>query len=112
MEYTYQDLLRETQQRKLKAQREIKAALKSKTGFLVKAELDRNPGMIAYLWLAQGFCEKLAEHVGEWTADEHGNFKNDDYEAREIGEIYMAYEDSRSDLYELLPTEARLFDDF
>lgn len=30
-------------------------------------------------------------------------------EAREIGEIYMAYEDGDSDLYSYLPIEAQLF---
>ena len=32
-------------------------------------------------------------------------------EAHEIVEIYMAYEDDDPELYELLPLEARLFDE-
>lgn len=31
-------------------------------------------------------------------------------EAREIGDIYMAYEDGDSDIYNLLPIEAKLFE--
>ena len=111
MSYTYADLLRETEQKKIKAQRELKTALKGNAGFLVKAEMERNPGMVAWLWLAKEFCEKLAEHIDEWVDDGNGGFDNGNYEAREIGEIYMAYyDDDRSGLYELLPTEARLFD--
>jgi len=106
-EYTYQDLLQETQQKKVKAQKELKAALKGPAGFLCKAEIERKPGTVAWLWLAKDFCEKLAEHVDDWMTDDPW-----DMESREIENIYMAYEDGDSDLYEYLPTEARLFDDW
>ena len=105
---TYEELLRITAERKEKAQRELAEALRGPAGFLCKAEIERKPGTVAWLWLAQGFCETLADHVDEWI--EAAGI--DSYEAREIGDIYMAYEDDRSDLYELLPTEARLFDDW
>ena len=109
MAYTYDDLLRETAKKKREVLKQFNKALNGPTGFLMKAEIERDPGMVAWLWLAKDFCEKLAQHVGEWTTDENGDFKNDDYEAREIGEIYMAYEDSDPDLYDLLPVEAQLF---
>lgn len=102
---TYQDLLRETAAKKKEAIKDINKAVRS--SFLAKAELERNPGMVAWLWLAQEFCEKLAEHVEEFIEQE-GDI--DSYTAREIGAIYMAYEDDDPDLYELLPTEAKLFD--
>ena len=107
MSYTYSDLLRETQEQKIKAQKELKNALGGKAGFLVKAEIERKPGTVAWLWLAKDFCEKLAENVGNWISDDPW-----DIESREIGQIYMAYEDGDSDLYEYLPTEARLFDNW
>lgn len=107
--YTYQDLLRETEQKKKKVLKELNTALNGKAGFLVKAEIERSPGKVAWLWLAKEFCEKLAEHVSEWTTDENGNFDTWNSEANEIGRIYMAYEDDDPDLYELLPIEAQLF---
>ena len=102
--YTYEDLLRETEQKKRKAIKELNAALRGDAGFLVKAEIERNPGMVAWLWLAKDFCEAVAEHIGEWMSDDPW-----DYQSRELADIYMAYEDSREDLYELLPVEAQLF---
>lgn len=105
---TYQELLDKTMERKKKAVRELNQALNGKAGFLVKAEIERNPGMVAWLWLAKGFCEELAEHVEEFM-EQTGDI--DSLEAREIGTIYMMYEDSDSDLYDYLPTEARLFDE-
>ena len=111
MSYTYNDLLRETAEKKKKAIAQINKALSGKAGFLAKAELERNPGNVAWLWLAKEFCEKLEEHVSEWTSDENGNFKSGDSEAEEIGRIYMAYYDGDPDLYELLPVEAQLFEE-
>ena len=110
MAYTYQDLLRETEEKKRKIWSDFEKALKGPAGFLAKAEIERNPGSVAYYWLAKEFCEILSDHVDEWTTDENGNFDNWSCEAREIGEIYMAYEDGNPDLYDYLPTEARLFD--
>ena len=108
--YTYDDLLRETEQAKIAWWKQTNKALQGPAGFLVKAEIEKDPGRVAYVFLAREFCEKLAEHVGEWTTSENGDFDPWDMQAREIGDIYMAYEDGSSDLYDLLPTEARLFD--
>lgn len=103
---TYEDLLRSTEEKKQSAIKQLNNSLKGPAGFLVKAEIERNPGSVAWLWLAKEFCETLAEHVEEFMEQAGGV---DTYEAREIGDIYMAYEDGRSDLYELLPVEAQLF---
>lgn len=103
---TYEELLKKTAQRKQKAVRELNQALRGNTGWLVKAEIERDPGTVAWLWLAKDFCEELAEHVGEFIEE----FGLDTPDSREISDIYMAYEDGRDDLYDLLPTEARLFD--
>lgn len=103
---TYQDLLVKTAKRKEQARKELSAALGGKGGFLVKAEIERKPGSVAWLWLAKEFCEELAEHVGEWISDDPW-----DFESKEIGDIHMAYEDNDPDLYDLLPVEAQLFTD-
>lgn len=104
--FTYEDLLKDTAQKKIKARREINKALQGKAGFLVKAEIERNPGMVAYLWLAKEFCETLAEHIGEWMNDDPW-----DFQTHEIFDIYTAYENDDPDLYDLLPVEAQLFTD-
>ena len=101
---TYQDLLAKTEQRKREAIQQINAAMSGKAGFLCRAELERNPGAVAWLWLAKGFCEELAEHIGEWVSNDPW-----DMESREIADIYMAYEDGAADLYDYLPVEAQLF---
>lgn len=103
---TYEELLHTTAEKKKAAIRQINAALKGPAGFLVKAEIERDPGSVAYHWLAREFCETLAEHVEEFM-DAAGGV--DSLEAREIGDIYMAYEDSDPGLYDLLPVEAQLF---
>lgn len=100
---TYEELLKETAARKRKILLDLNAALKGPAGFLVEAEIKRSPGKAAWFILAKDFCEKLAEHVDEFMDE-------DEDTARETMEIYMAYEDDDEDLYELLPTEARLFD--
>lgn len=105
MKYTYEDLLRETQKRKTDALRELNAAVKGRAGWLAAAEIKRGPGTVAWLWLAKDFCSTLAEHVGEWLE----YYGIDSPEAREIGDIYMAYEDDDPRLYDLLPVEAQLF---
>lgn len=103
---TYQELLQQSAQKKRAAIRELGQALKGPCGFLVKAEIERDPGAVAYHYLARWFCETLAEHVAEFI-DQTGDI--DSCEAREIGDIYIAYEDSDPDLYDLLPVEAQLF---
>lgn len=106
---TYDELLEITEKRKQKALRDLKDALKGPGGFLVKAELERKPGTVAWLWLADDFCKTLAEHIEEFI-DQAGGVDSPD--AREIGDIYMAYEDGRSeDLWDLLPIEAKLFEE-
>lgn len=102
---TYEDLLRSTAEKKKQAIRELNDALKGPAGFLVKAEIEKDAGMVAWLWLAKDFCETLADHVSEWI-DAYGI---NSPEAYEIGDIYTAYEDSDPRLYELLPVEAQLF---
>lgn len=99
---TYNDLLQETAEKKRKALAELNAALKSEAGFLVKSEIKRDPGGVAWAYLAREFCEKLAEHIDEFMDEGEGT-------AQEVSEIYMAYEDGGENLYELLPLEARLF---
>ena len=103
---TYEDLLQTTAEKKKTAIRQINQALKGPAGFLVKAEIEKNPGSVAYHWLAREFCETLAAHVEE-LIEKTGDV--DSLEAREIVAIYMAYEDSDPDLYDLLPLEAQLF---
>ncbi len=100
---TYDELLKETAEKKRKAIAEINAALKGPCGFLVKAEIEKDPGKVAWHYLAREFCEKLAEHVDEFMEE-------DEDVAREVGDIYMAYEDRDSDLYSYLPIEAQLFE--
>ena len=100
----YAELLEETRKRKYKAIRELNAALKGPMGFLVKAEIERKPGVVAWHYLAKEFVEQLAEHIDEFIAE------GDDV-AGEVQEIYMAYEDGDSNLYDLLPVEAQLFEE-
>ena len=104
---TYNELLSETAKKKQLALKDINAALNGSGGWLMKHELKNKAGSIAWLYLAKEFCETLAEHVGEFL-EQTGDINS--IEAREIGDIYMAYEDDDPDLYNLLPTEARLFD--
>lgn len=100
---TYDELLKETATKKREAIAEINTALKGPCGFLIKAEIEKAPGKVAWHYLAREFCEKLAEHIDEFMQE------GDDV-AREAGEIYMAYEDGDSDLYNYLPVEAQLFE--
>ena len=103
---TYNELLRETAEKKRKAIAEINSALKGPCGFLVKAEIEKDPGKVAWHYLAREFCETLAEHVDEFIEQAGGV---NTFEAREIGDIYMAYEDGDKDIYSYLPVEAQLF---
>lgn len=103
---TYADLLKETAIKKAEAIKEINTALNGTCGFLVKAEIEKKPGAVAWHRLAKEFCETLAEHIDEFI-DQAGGVNTE--EAHEIGNIYMAYEDDDPDLYNLLPVEAQLF---
>ena len=100
---TYEELLKETATRKRGILADLDTALKGPVGFLVEAEIKKDPGKAAWFILAKDFCEKLAEHID-------GFMDEDESTAQEAMEIYMAYEDGDECLYELLPTEARLFD--
>ncbi len=100
---TYADLLKETAAKKRKAITEINAALKGPCGFLVKAEIEKDPSKVAWHYLAREFCEQLAEHIDEFMEE-------DEDVAREAGNIYMAYEDEDKDIYSYLPVEAQLFE--
>ena len=104
---TYNELLAETATKKRDAIAELNAALKGPCGFLIKAEIEKDPGKVAWSYLARDFCEKLADHIDEFIEQAGGVYA---IEAREIGDIYMAYEDGRSDLYDHLPVEAQLFE--
>lgn len=104
---TYQELLEATAVKKQDAIRKLNDSLSGDLGWLVRAEIEKDPGTIAWAMLAEDFCKTLAEHVSEFI-DEYGM---DSPEAREIGDIYMAYEDGRSDLYDMLPYEAQLFEE-
>lgn len=105
---TYHELLKTTAEKKRAALGVIRKGMKGPCGFLVEQEIKKNPGSIAWILLAKEFCETLAENVDDFiaqTGDVNG------LEAYEIAEIYMAYEDDDPELYELLPLEARLFDE-
>ena len=105
---TYHELLKTTAEKKRAALGVIHKGMKGPCGFLVEQEIKKNPGGIAWILLAKEFCETLAENVDDFiaqTGDVNG------LEAHEIAEIYMAYEDDDPELYELLPLEARLFDE-
>ena len=104
---TYRELLKETGRKKIEAIVKLNQALKGDTGWLVKAELERNPGGAAWSFLAREFCETLAQHVDEFI--EQANAEGRPWEAYEIGDIYTAYEDDDPELYNLLPVEAQLF---
>lgn len=104
---TYNELLQETEKKKAAALRELNAALAGPCGVILKADIEANPGKVAWHYLAKEFCEKLAEHVDEFIEQAGGVHT---MEAHEIGDIYMAYEDGDSDIYRLLPLEAQLFE--
>lgn len=104
---TYNELLQETAKKKAEALRELNAALAGPCGAILKADMEANPGKVAWHYLAKEFCEKLAEHVDEFIEQAGGVHT---MEAHEIGDIYMAYEDGDSDIYRLLPLEAQLFE--
>jgi len=99
----YDELLKETAKKKKEAIADLNAALKGPCGFLMKAEIEKDPGKAAWSFLAKEFCETLAEHIDEFINE------GEDV-AREAGNIYMAYEDGDKDLYSYLPVEAQLFE--
>jgi len=99
---TYTELLKSTAEKKRMAILELNTALKGDAGFLVEAEIQRNPGAVAWSYLAREFCETLAAHIDEMASEMEDN--------PEIFDIYTAYLDGDTGLYSYLPTEARLFD--
>ena len=100
---TYNELLKETEIKKQKAIKDINKSLRGPMGFLIRADIENNPGKIAWSFLAREFCETLAEHLDEISESVNERDRFD------ICRIYMAYEDDDEDLYELLPIEAQLF---
>lgn len=100
---TYTELLTTTQRRKAAALKELNKALKGPTGFLVKAEIKNKPGAVAWHWLAKEFVETLVANIDTLMASE------DSLTQKEMYDIMVAYEESSSDLYDLLPLEAQLF---
>ena len=102
---TYQELLDITREKKRKAISELNEALRGPAGFLVRAEIENNPGKVAWTYLAREFCESLAQNISDFF-DQDGAFSPDAYE---YGAIYMAYEEDDPDLYDMLPVEAQLF---
>jgi hypothetical protein len=105
---TYYDLLEKTAKKKREVLRKFNKALKGSSGFLVQAEIERNPGQVAYTWLAKDFCEEVCKHIEEWT--EQLNAAGDVATAFEIADIYMAYQDGH-DLSDVLPVEAKLWEE-
>lgn len=100
---TYEQLLEETQAKKEKAIKELNSAINGELGWLAKAEIERKPGTVAWLWLAKDFCEAVAQNIDELMEGE------DELTQRELYDIYVAYENDESYLYEILPVEAQLF---
>lgn len=104
---TYYDLLAKTEKRKRNVLKDFAKAMRGKAGWLVKAEIERNPGRVAYVWLAREFCEELADHIEEYVKSVGGY---DSYEGMELCGIYQTWYNNEPGLYDLLPTEARLWD--
>lgn len=101
---TYAELLKTTAEKKAKVIHDLNKGLRDpQLGFLVKADLERNLGNVAYYWLAKDFCEAIADNLDDLLASV------DKYDGDDIVRIYMAYYDDDPDLYELLPVEAQLF---
>ena len=103
---TYKDLLESTATKKKTALKSLNEALKGPFGPYIRDDIKRNQGSVAWLFLAKDFCETLAAHVEEFI-EQTGDINS--IEAREIGDIFAAYENSDRRLYELLPVEAQLF---
>lgn len=102
---TYAELLRTTADQKEKALRQLNDGIRNpQLGFLVKEDIKQNAGSIAYYMLAKGFCQAIAENLDDLLASV------DKYDGDDIVRIYMAYYDDDPDLYQMLPTEAKLFD--
>ena len=104
---TYYDLLKKTERKKQKVLKKFNAAMKGNAGWLVKDEIERNPGRVAYFYLAKEFCEELADHIEEYVESVGGY---DSYDGRGLCDIYQTWYNDEPGLYDLLPTEARLWD--
>lgn len=104
---TYYELLERTEAKKQKILREFAAAIKGNAGWLVKEEIKRNPGRIAYDYLAKDFCEELGNNIEEYVESVGGY---DSYEGIELCGIYQTWYNDEDGLYDLLPVEARLWD--
>lgn len=103
---TYSELLKATGARKREVIRELNTAIRNPSlGFLAKAEIERKPGQVAWLWLAEDFCKAVAEHIDELLESASP------IEQDEIMHIYYAYHDEDPEIYDLLPLEAQLFEE-
>lgn len=102
---TYWELLEITDQKKKEVQRKLNASLNGSNGWLVKAEIEKNPGRLAYIALAEEFLETLSDNMEEILQG------LDEIDQREIYDIIASWYDDDDDLYDRLPTEARLFDE-
>ena len=106
---TYAELLEKTEAKKKTVLKMFVNGLKDKYGFLVADEIKRDPLGVAYVYLARDFCDELEQHADEFIEQFGGVYNS--YEAYEICDIIVAYEENRlADLYELLPIEAKLFE--
>lgn len=102
---TYWELLEITDRKKKEVQRKLNTSLNGSNGWIVKAEIERNPGGLAYIALAKEFLETLDANMGEILQS------LDEYDQREIYDIIACWYDDDPDLYDRLPTEARLYDE-
>lgn len=106
----YYHLLEVTQKRKEAFRRKYLAPLAGKGldpgQMLALEELRRNPSRLQWVF-AREFLDELIDHCGAFIEQ----FGIDSPDAREVGDICMAYEYDRPDLYELLPVEAKLYED-
>ena len=102
---TWDELLRITGERKQKAVAQLNTAIENPSlGFLAQSEIQRDPGMVAWLWLAKDFCEAIADNLDDLLASVP------EYDRDDIIRIYMAYYDNDPDIYDMLPVEAQLFE--
>lgn len=102
---TYWELLDITDRKKKEVQRKLNTSLNGSNGWLVKAEIERNPGSLAYIALAKEFLETLSANMEEILQGLDG------IDQREIYNIIACWYDDDDDLYDRLPTEARLYDE-
>ena len=106
----YYHLLEVTQKRKEAFRRKYLAPLAGKNldlgQMLALEELRRNPGGLQRIFVGW-FLDELVNNCGDFIEQEGIDGPN----AKEIYDITMAYEHDDPDLYDLLPVEAKLYED-